>query len=99
MIHEIAHIRIKPDSKQGFEAAVKAAEWHFKVAKGCRSFRLERTIEDPLAYRLVVGWDSVEDHMVTFRATEGFAEWRALIAPHFAEPPEVYHVELVLTGF
>ncbi len=99
MIHEIAQIRIKPDAKQAFEAAVEAAAPHFRTAKGCRSFKLERTIEDPLAYRLVVGWDCVEDHMVTFRSTEGFARWRELAAPHFAEPPEVHHVELVLTGF
>lgn len=99
MIHEIAQIKIKPESQQAFEAGVAEAEQYFRVAKGCHSFRLERTIEDPLSYRLVVGWDTVEDHMVTFRATEGFARWRELAGPHFAEPPYVYHVEAVLPGF
>lgn len=99
MIHEIAQIRIKPDAQAAFEAGVRAAEPCFKAAEGCRSFRLERSIEDPLTYRLVVGWDTVDHHMVIFRASDGFARWRELAGPHFAEAPQVYHVETVLTGF
>jgi hypothetical protein len=36
-------------------------------------------------------WDTLEDHMVGFRESPAFAEWRALLGPHFAGPPAVEH--------
>jgi hypothetical protein len=36
----------------------------------------------------------VEDHMVGFRESELFTQWRGLIGPFFANPPEVTHWEL-----
>ncbi|MCB2065673.1 MAG: antibiotic biosynthesis monooxygenase [Erythrobacter sp.] len=91
MIHEIAQITIDPARAAEFEAAVAAAAPHFRAAEGCRSMRLERVVEDPARYRLVVGWDSVEAHMVTFRESAGFQQWRALAGPFFTEPPVVEH--------
>ena len=51
----------------------------------------ERTIERPNIYRLVVGWATLEDHMVHFRESSDFQEWRRLVGPHFAAPPKVEH--------
>lgn len=99
MIFEIAEIDVKPGSEAAFEAAVAAAAPHFKDSKGCRSMRLERGIESPQSYRLVVGWDSVDDHMVGFRESPAFPIWRGLVGPHFASPPRVGHVETVLEAF
>ena len=99
MIHEIALIEVKPGTEAAFEAAVVQAEPLFRAAKGCRSMVLQRSIEHPLQYRLVVGWDSVADHEEGFRASEQFAQWRALVGPHFAQPPKVEHVATVLTAF
>lgn len=92
MIHEIAYIAIDPARAEAFEAAVAAARPHFEAAAGFVSFRLERVIEEPAHYRLVVGWVSVEAHMTDFRASDGFQKWRALASPFFAQPPRVEHV-------
>ena len=99
MVHEIAQIEVRPGTEEEFERAVDEAVASFKSAKGCRSLRLERSVEHPSRYRLVVGWDSVEAHIVDFRESEGFQTWRALVGPFFASPPQVEHVETVLTGF
>jgi quinol monooxygenase YgiN len=99
MIHEIAYIEIAPEHAAAFEAAVAEAALYFRAAQGCRSFRLERIIEQPSHYRLVVGWDRVEDHMVTFRNSDGFQRWRELAGPYFATPPRVEHVETVVDVF
>ena len=99
MIHEIAEITVLPGHEADFEAAVAEAARHFQVARGCRSLTLNRSVEAPLTYRLVVGWDTVEDHMVHFRESEAFQAWRALAGPHFAGPPRVEHVETVLEAF
>jgi quinol monooxygenase YgiN len=99
MIHEVAQIEVIAGHEAAFEAAVAKAAPHFRAARGCRSFALDRSIERPQHYRLIVGWDSVEDHMVQFRASEGFQAWRALVGPHFAGTPQVEHVERVVDGF
>ena len=99
MIHEIAEIEVIAGHEAAFEAAVAKAAPHFKTARGCRSFALDRSIEHAQRYRLVVGWDTVEDHMVHFRESEGFQAWRALAGPHFASPPRVEHVTTVVDGF
>ncbi|MCW2406871.1 quinol monooxygenase YgiN [Sphingobium sp. B1D7B] len=99
MIFEIAHIAIKQDMSLAFEDGVRRAAGLFKSAEGCTSFRLERGIEEPLNYLLIVGWRSVDDHMLTFRASDAFAQWRALVGSCFAEPPQVRHVETVVDAF
>ena len=56
---------------------------------GCHSVRMTSGIESPNRFVLIVEWESVEAHEVNFRQTERFAEWRAAIGPHFAQPPVV----------
>ncbi len=96
MIHEIATITIDPARAADFEAAVAAARPHFEAAAGFVSFGLKRSIEAPERYHLVVGWESVEAHMVDFRESEGFQHWRALASPFFVGAPSVEHVATVL---
>jgi quinol monooxygenase YgiN len=99
MILEIAQIEIKPGTEEDFEAGVSAAEPLFRAARGCRSFALHRSIEHPARYRLIVGWDSVDDHMIGFRESPAFGEWRSLVADCFAGAAQVEHVEQVVAGF
>ncbi|MPS69743.1 MULTISPECIES: antibiotic biosynthesis monooxygenase family protein [Novosphingobium] len=91
MIHEIATLTIEPARAATFEAAVAMARPHFEAAKGFVSFALQRSVENPARYHLVVGWESVEAHMVDFRESEGFQAWRALAGPFFVEAPSVEH--------
>ena len=67
MIFEIAEIEVKPNEEEAFEAAVAKATPLFRRAKGCHGMELQRSIEKPSRYRLVVKWETVEDHMVHFR--------------------------------
>ena len=99
MIHEIADIQVNQGDEAAFVAAVTKAAPHFKAAHGCVSFALDRSIEQPQRYRLVVGWETVEDHMIDFRESEGFQAWRSLVSDYFASPPLVEHVIRVIDGF
>mgnify|MGYP001226822774 CR=1 FL=1 len=87
MITEIAQLTIDPSRAEEFEAAVTRAVPYFRSAQGCHGMALERVIEDPSRYHLIVQWESVEHHMVTFRESEGFRAWRALVGPFFTAPP------------
>ena len=99
MIMEIAHITVKPGSENEFEAGVKKAAPLFQRAKGCSGMTLQRSHEKPSLYRLLVKWETIENHTKDFRESADFQEWRKLVGHCFAAPPEVEHVKEVVKGF
>lgn len=99
MITEVAKLTIDPARAAEFEAAVAEASAFLRAAEGSHHMALERVTEDPAQYRLMVQWDSVDHHMVKFRESEGFKQWRALAGPFFVVPPVVEHTENVGTFF
>lgn len=95
-IIEIAEITVTDPA--GFEAGVAKARPYFLSAQGCLGLALHRVIETPDTYRLVVKWRTVDDHMVSFRQSDGFQRWRAAVSPYFAKPPVVTHSRAVNLG-
>jgi heme-degrading monooxygenase HmoA len=89
MVLEVALIDVTDPA--GFEAAYRQAKPVIEQATGCRSVRMTHGVESPERFVLLVEWDSVEAHDTTFRDTELFTRWRALIGPYFAGPPRVEH--------
>jgi len=99
MILEIAQIRVKPGMEAQFEEGVRNAAPVFKRAKGCHGLELQRSIETPARYRLVVQWESVEAHTVDFRGSADFGEWRKNVQHCFDGTPEVEHVRQIVHAF
>lgn len=96
MILEIADIRITPGRQAEFEAALqRGLSEVVPRARGFRGFKVNRGIESPERYVLMIFWDTLEDHTVHFRGGPLFAEWRAIVGPFFAAPPQVEHFTLV----
>ena len=93
MIREIARLQIDPDRAEDFLAAVDRAAPLFHAARGCRSMRIERVIENPAIFLLLVDWETLDDHMTEFRNSAAFQQWRALAGPFFTAPPVVEHAE------
>lgn len=96
MIIEYASIAVKEGSEAAFEAAVARAVDVFRRARGCTGLELQRCVEEPGLYQVVIGWQTLENHTVDFRGSDLFAEWRALVGPHFARPPEVKHFSVAM---
>lgn len=99
VVQEIATLTINPGSEADFEAAAAQAVPLFRKSPGALSFRLDRTIETPNEYILTVGWATLDDHIVGFRESPEFGQWRELIGPHLAAPPSVKHLQHALQGF
>ena len=96
MILEIADIRIKPGTQAEFEAAIeKGANEVIAKAQGFMGYKVNRGVESPDRYVLMIFWKTLENHTVDFRQSAAFQEWRALVGPYFAGPPVVEHFELV----
>jgi len=99
MVLESAEIVVKAGMEEQFEAGVRAAAPLFQRARGCTGMRLQRGVENPRAYRLLVDWDTVEDHMVHFRNSADFEEWRRLVGHCFETAPVVTHLVAAVDGF
>jgi heme-degrading monooxygenase HmoA len=96
MILELADIRIQPGQQVAFDAALhKGLDTVVSRAQGFRGFKINRGIESPERYLLMIFWDTLEDHTQHFRGGPLFPEWRAIVGPLFAAPPVVEHFDLV----
>jgi heme-degrading monooxygenase HmoA len=96
MILEIADIRIQPGKQAEFDEAIqRGLATVINQAKGFCGFKINRGIESPERYVLMIFWDTLEDHTVAFRQGPLFPQWRAIVGPYFAAPPVVEHFELL----
>ena len=93
MIIEHGSINILLGQETEFEAAFALAAKVIAQSAGFRFVRIARGVERPSTYLLLVGWDSIDDHVVGFRESERFTRWRALIGPFFDGAPVVEHYE------
>jgi heme-degrading monooxygenase HmoA len=96
MILEVADIRIRPGEQVAFEAAIRrGTEEVIAKARGFCGYRVNRSLESPDRYLLMIFWDTLENHTVDFRGSSAFADWRAIVGPYFAQPPQVEHFTLL----
>jgi heme-degrading monooxygenase HmoA len=96
MILEIADIRITPGKQAEFDAAIlRGLETVVSRATGFRGWKVNKGIESPERYVLMIFWETLENHTVDFRQGPLFAEWRAIVGPFFAQPPQVEHFDLL----
>lgn len=62
---------------------------------GFESLQLQRCLERPSSYLLLVDWARLEDHTEGFRKSPQYEDWRRLLH-HFYDPfPTVEHFTLV----
>ena len=96
MILEVADIRIAPGQQAAFdEAIVTGLTTVVSQAQGYRGYKVNRSIESPERYLLMIFWDTLEDHTLGFRGGPLFPQWRAIVGPFFAQPPQVEHFTLL----
>lgn len=98
MVLEVAVLSIRPGQSKAFEQAFAKAQAIISSMDGYASHQLQRCLEAPDRYLLLVEWRRLEDHTVGFRQSAGYQEWRGLLH-HFYDPfPIVEHFEAVLAG-
>jgi heme-degrading monooxygenase HmoA len=95
MILEVAILHIKPEETARFEAVFPKVEPIFRSIPGYISHELQRCVETKGRYHFLIRWESIDAHMVNFRQSPRFQEFRALVGPFFAQPPVAEHFERV----
>ena len=95
MVLEVAVLDIKYGRSQEFETAFGQAQAIISSMEGYVSHQLQKCLEKPDRYLLLVNWQTLEDHTQGFRGSPQYQEWRRLLH-HFYDPfPEVEHYVMV----
>ena len=98
MILEVAMLNVIPGREFEFELAFKQACKIISSMNGFIDLQLQRCLERPNAYVLLVNWEKLEDHTVGFRQSPEYQKWRASLH-HFYDPfPTVEHFVPVNLG-
>ena len=96
MILEVADIRVHPGREAEFEQAIlRGLEQVISKTAGAKSWKVEKGIESPNRFLLMIEWETLEHHTVGFRQSPAFQEWRGIVGPFFAQPPLVEHFQLL----
>ncbi|MBY8092139.1 antibiotic biosynthesis monooxygenase [Vibrio fluvialis] len=95
MILEVAILDVKPEQEEQFEQSFAKAQQIIASMAGYVSHQLQRCLENPSRYILLVNWQTLEAHTEGFRQSAEYQQWRALLH-HFYDPfPTVEHYQRV----
>jgi heme-degrading monooxygenase HmoA len=98
MVLELAVLDVRPDQGSAFEEAFAEARAILSSMPGHRRHELQRCIETPDRYLLLVWWEDLQSHTVGFRESPQYLRWKALLH-HFYDPfPKVEHYVPVHEG-
>ncbi|MEL7422031.1 MAG: antibiotic biosynthesis monooxygenase [Bacteroidota bacterium] len=97
MILEAAYLSIRTDADlDSFEADFKKAAQYISSIKGYIGHNLQRCVETPNRYLLLVQWEQLEDHTIGFRQSSAYQQWKALLHHYYDPFPVVEHfVEVI----
>ena len=95
MILEVALLDVLPDRTDEFEKAFAEASEIISSAPGYLSYELQRCVEKPERYILLVRWQTLEDYTEVFRSSEAYGEWKRLLHHFYAPFPTVQHFKPV----
>lgn len=101
MVLEVAILDVKNGQNAAFEGAFQQAAPLIASIPGYVSHELQKCLEQPQRYILLVQWQTLEAHTIGFRQSAQYQEWKHLLH-HFYDPfPTVEHyvaVVLPVTG-
>lgn len=91
MILEVATLDVRPGQEAAFEQAFAEARSIIAASPGCLGHELQRCLETPGRYLLLVRWRTLEDHTVGFRQSAPYQRWKALLHHYYDPFPTVEH--------
>jgi heme-degrading monooxygenase HmoA len=98
VITEHALLQVIPGREDEFVNAMERAKAIIAASPGFVSLRVERGVERPGCFLLLVEWERLQDHTEGFRGSPAYEHWRAALH-HFYDPfPVVEHFAAVVTA-
>ena len=98
MITEHALLDVIAGREEEFVEAMERAKALITASPGFVSLRVERCVERPSCFLLLVEWERLEDHTEGFRGSPAYQEWWAALHDFYEPFPVVEHFEPVVTA-
>jgi heme-degrading monooxygenase HmoA len=95
MILEVAVLNVTPEKREEFEEAFETAREIISSAEGHIGHQLQRCLEIPNRYILLVNWQKLADHVVGFRESPAYQDWKKLLHHFYSPFPEVEHYSMI----
>jgi len=95
MILEVAILNVIPEKREEFEAAFGIAREIISSAEGHIGHQLQRCLEFPNRYILLVNWQKLEDHVIGFRESSAYLDRKKLLHHFYSPFPEVEHYSMI----
>lgn len=95
MILETAPLPVRAGQEAAFEAAFLQAQALIAGMRGYQGHTLQRCLERPGEYLLLVLWDTLADHELGFRQSPQYQEWKRLLHGFYDPFPLVSHYQPV----
>ena len=94
MVLEVAILEVIPGKTVEFEASFQKAQEIISSTNGWLGHQLQQCLEVPNRYILLVQWRHLEDHIVGFRESEAYQEWKKLLHHYYSPFPVVEHYSM-----
>lgn len=91
MILEVAVLDVRLGEEVQFERDFVTASQFISSIPGYLSHELNRCLEKPRRYILLVKWTDLEAHTVGFRTSHVYLEWKKLLHHYYDPFPTVEH--------
>jgi heme-degrading monooxygenase HmoA len=93
MILEVATLDVIAGQEARFQDDFEHAQAIIASMNGYIGHQLQRCIETPSRYILLVRWETLEDHTEGFRRSPRYQEWKNLLHHYYDPFPTVEHYE------
>ena len=95
MILEVAILYVKEGQEKDFEKDFAIAGQYISAIKGYVKHSLRKCVEENNKYILLVDWLTLEDHIIGFRTSPEYLEWKSLLHHYYNPFPIVEHYETI----
>ncbi|MBB6636839.1 antibiotic biosynthesis monooxygenase family protein [Cohnella thailandensis] len=95
MILEVAILNVIPGQSERFEESFRQASRIISSMPGYIEHELQKCLEEPNKYILLVRWGRLEDHTEGFRGSKEYQEWKSLLHHYYDPFPTVEHFEAI----
>jgi heme-degrading monooxygenase HmoA len=95
MIVEVVMAEVRPSTEADYVSAFREASTHLRTVPGYVTHDLRRSLETPHRFGFTITWESVEAHMVGFRNSPQYQQWKRLLHRFYDPFPVVEHYETI----
>ncbi len=97
MILEVAILNVIQGKEKQFEKDFETVGQYICSINGYIRHSLRKCIEQENKYILLVDWEKLDDHIIGFRQSEQYLEWKKMLHKYYDPFPIVEHFVTIIS--